>query len=34
MGLNESNKYKEKLSNEEIRMTDNKTKVSWNRVRG
>ena len=34
MGLNESNKYKEKLSNEEIRLIDIKTKVSWKRVRG
>ena len=34
MGLNEGNKYKEKLSNEEIRLIDNKTNVSWNRVRG
>ena len=34
MGLNESNKYKEKLANEEIRLIDNMTKVSWKRVRG
>ena len=32
--MNESNKYEDKLSNEEIRLIDNKTKVSWNRVRG